>query len=291
MIHAVTLAATTPCPRLLILGAVHGNEKCGTAAIKRVLAEFESGALALEKGRVTFIPICNPRAYDADQRFIERNLNRYLVPMETPDCYEARLGNILCPHLASCDVLLDIHSYTVGGDPFILVGPFKSEERSYAESLGIATTLTGWTDAYAATGRGPKGVPSEESTGTTESARRSGAVAVTIECGQHKDPKAPEVAYRAIHNVLRHFGFIKERRAVSRSAPKRLITVVSVHYRDEGWNLPKDWKHLEVVTKGQAMALGPNGETLKAPDDGFIIMPKYAAVTGEEWFYFGVEKP
>ena len=28
-------------PRLIVTGAVHGNEVCGTAAIRRVLAEFE----------------------------------------------------------------------------------------------------------------------------------------------------------------------------------------------------------------------------------------------------------
>ena len=290
MIETLTFTATTKGPKLLVLGAVHGNEKCGTAAIRRVVGELESGALDLAQGQVTFVPMCNPRAYAADTRFVERNLNRYLVPIEKPDSYEARLGNILCPLLESCDVLLDIHSYTVGGAPFLFALPENAKERAFAESLGVATMLTGWADAYAATGRGAKTGGSEESTGTTEYARRFGALAVTLECGQHKDPAAPEVAYRAIHNALRHTGLVKETGAVAASGVKRLITVVSVHYCDEGWTFPREWKHLDSVSKGQIVARGPGDAHLMAPENGFIIMPKHGAVTGEEWFYLGIEK-
>src|ERR1700743_2723936 len=115
MIRSVTFAGLEPGPKFLVLGAVHGNEKCGTVAIRRVIEDIEAGRLPILKGQVTFVPIANPRAFDLDQRYAERNLNRYLVPMQNPDCYEAKLGNILCPMLAACDVLLDIHSYTVGG--------------------------------------------------------------------------------------------------------------------------------------------------------------------------------
>lgn len=288
MIKSVAISSEYPGRKLLVLGAIHGNEKCGTEAINRVIAEFFSGSVALERGQVTFVPMCNPRAYDRDIRFIERNLNRYLVPTENPDCYEARLGNILCPMLAECDVLLDIHSYTVGGEPFVLVGPENSDERAFAASLGTSAMLTGWVDAYAATGRGAKTAGNEESTGTTEYARRFGAIATTIECGQHKDAQSPEVAYRAIHNAMRHLGLVKAD-SVELVAPP-LIAVTHVHYRDAGWNFPKDWKHLEPLARGEIMATGPDEKTLVAPADGFIIMPKYGADTGEEWFYFGVQK-
>ena len=39
-------AGLLPGPRLVVLGAVHGNETCGTQGIERVLAEF-SGLLPL----------------------------------------------------------------------------------------------------------------------------------------------------------------------------------------------------------------------------------------------------
>jgi predicted deacylase len=39
--------------------------------------------------------------------------------------------------------------------------------------------------------------------------RSTGGMALTLECGQHEDPEAPEVAYRAIVNSLLHFGLIE----------------------------------------------------------------------------------
>ena len=42
-IHSIR--ALQPGPRLIVLGAVHGNEIAGTRAIERVLNEIDSGAL------------------------------------------------------------------------------------------------------------------------------------------------------------------------------------------------------------------------------------------------------
>ena len=290
MIRSVTYASQNPGPKFLVIGAIHGNEKCGTVGINRVMAEIDSGALEIARGQVTFVPIGNPRAYDLDQRFDERNLNRYLVPMEKPDCYEARLGNILCPMLAACDAHLAIHSYTVGGEPFVIVSPSDAKEHAFAASLGPRTLLTGWEEAYAATGRKAKAADDEEGTGSIEYARRHGAMAVNIECGQHKDPQAPEVAYRAIRNALRHLGLTNEPPIQESAKPTRLISLKQVYYRDDAGTFPKPWKHLEPVHKGEPLAANANGQPISAPDDGFVVMPKADCPIGEEWFYFGVEK-
>jgi predicted deacylase len=59
---AVSYQSLRPGPRLLVLGAVHGNETSGTQGILRVLGEIESKALSLVAGSVTFVPITNPLA-------------------------------------------------------------------------------------------------------------------------------------------------------------------------------------------------------------------------------------
>jgi hypothetical protein len=291
MIHSVTYAAERPGTKFLVIGAIHGNEKCGTTAIRNVMADIDSGQLKINRGRVTFVPIGNPRAYELDQRQVERNLNRYMVPMDKPDCYEARLGNIICPMLEACDVHMAIHSYTVGGDPFIFVAPNDLREQQFASALGPRTLLTGWAEAYAATGRKAKAEDDEEGTGTIEYARRYGAIAVNIECGQHKDPEAPAVAERAIRNALAYLGITDHAPdVVSNPDDQRVVTVTHVYYRDDDGKFPRSWKHLEPVKAGEAMAITEKGEPIKAPGDGFIIMPKDGCPIGEEWFYFGVEK-
>jgi uncharacterized protein len=290
MIKSVTFSGLESGPRLLVLGAVHGNEKCGTVGILRIIAEIETGTIGIARGQVTFVPVANPDAFSIGKRFVERNLNRYLVPTNNPTCYEAKLGNILCPLLASADVLLDIHSYTVGGEAFIFVGPPNPRERAFAASLGPHTLLTGWGDAYAATGRKVKSADDEESTGTTEYARRFGAIAVTIECGQHDDVAAIEVAYTSIRNALRHLAMTTETEAITPSTVPRVVTVTQVIYRDSEGTFPKRWKHLDPVTKGEIMACQADGEPIRAPDEGFIILPHAECELQHEWFYFGVER-
>ncbi|MDX2027743.1 MAG: succinylglutamate desuccinylase/aspartoacylase family protein [Alphaproteobacteria bacterium] len=288
MIEPVVYTASTPGPRFLVIGAVHGNEKCGTAAIRRLIGDIDSGTVKIARGRVTFVPIANPRAYEADVRFTERNLNRYLGRMEKPDTYEARIGNVLCPLLEDCDVLLDIHSYTVGGAPFILANQGDAKGFDFARNLGGYTIMTGWAEAYAHSGR-RKETSDEESTGTTEYARKFGAAALTIECGQHKDPQAPEVAYQAIRNALRYLNMVDEP-SMARPAPSGslLVTLTQVFYRDDEGHFPKNWKNLEPVTKGETLAFHADGRPIPAPANGVIVMPRADTPLGEEWFYFGV---
>ena len=81
---------------LIVLGAVHGNETCGTKAIERTLGELGSGALRIERGLLTLVPVTKPLAYFTGARCGERNLNRRLQPTDLPRDYEDRIANVLC---------------------------------------------------------------------------------------------------------------------------------------------------------------------------------------------------
>src|SRR5258705_2344833 len=115
-------------PRLIVTGAVHGNETCGTKAIRRIMEEIDSGKLLIAAGSVTFVPVTNPLAYQLEQRSGERNLNRNLFPNENPQDFEDQIANWLCPLLAQHDVLLDLHSFNAQSEPFVMVGPQDNEE-------------------------------------------------------------------------------------------------------------------------------------------------------------------
>ena len=52
-----TFHGLEPGPRLIVLGAVHGNEIGGTRGIERVLDELARGDLVIVRGSVTFVPI------------------------------------------------------------------------------------------------------------------------------------------------------------------------------------------------------------------------------------------
>ena len=54
--------------------------------------------------------------------------------------------------------------------------------------------------------------------------------------------------------------------------------------------LCRNYKHLDEVQKGQALAVYENGETLPAPFDGYILLPNHTAEIGAEWYYLGTKK-
>src|ERR1700674_1681381 len=156
---SVSYQGLEPGSRLIVLGAVHGNETCGTRAIQRVMGEIDSGAPEIAAGEVTCVPITNPLAYARGERSGERNLNRNLGPKENPADFEDRIANRLCPLLARHDVLLDLHSTRAATAPSPMLGrasnageiePFthSERERSLAKRLGGGRFVEGWLRTY-----------------------------------------------------------------------------------------------------------------------------------------------
>ena len=77
-------AGFQPGPKLIILGAVHGNETCGTEALQRLNREIDSGEVTINKGTLTILPITNPLAYQFQRRHGDRNLNRNMSRSDEP---------------------------------------------------------------------------------------------------------------------------------------------------------------------------------------------------------------
>lgn len=298
----IVLEAAAPGPRLLVLGAVHGDERCGPEAISRVAAEFADGRRRLARGAVTLVPVTNVLAYRERRREGERNLNRGLAPVSAPVAYEDHLANWLCPLLARHDVLVDLHSFRSPGRPFVMLGPKDNDgplepfaqatqEEALALRLGIDRIVEGWLQTYAtgAMRRERAGSP-ERSTfrygvGTTEYARSVGACALTVECGQHEDPQAPDVAYRAIGNALATLGLVDAPVPAPVLAPETLELVEVYDRLDAADALTRPWRSFDPVARGEAIGIRAAGERLVAPFDGWVVFPNAAALAGREWFF------
>lgn len=301
--QSVSFSGLTSGARLIVLGAVHGNEICGTQAIRRVIAELETGQLAIVAGSVTFVPVTNPLAYARHQRMGDRNLNRNLVPTDTPAEFEDRIANWLCPLLAQHDALLDLHSFHTAGEPFVMLGPEdnqgtlepfarSAEETTLALCLGVHRFVDGWLDTYAAgvarrlaAGASAREADVHYGVGTTEYMRAQGGIALTLECGQHDDPGAPAVAYRAIHNALSHLGL------TAAPAPEAVTDTEAVHlYQvvdrdDAGDQFVRDWASFDRVRAGERIGTRHDGTPVAADRDGYLVFPNPSALPGQEWFY------
>jgi predicted deacylase len=291
-------------PRLIITGAVHGNETCGTEAILRVMEEIDSGKLVVANGSVTFVPVTNPLAYALERRSGDRNLNRNLFPNDNPQDFEDQVANWLCPLLARHDVLLDLHSFNADSEPFVMMGPLDNDgplqpfkhaekERALARRLGVRRFVDGWLATY---GQGVQRRMSDASqletvlrygVGTTEFMRSTGGYALTLECGQHKDPAAPGVAYRAIMNTL---AFLK---VIDAPAPEPVpvdqmeaLSMVVVHDKTDAADaFVRTWSSFDAVSKGQQIGVRADGTPVTAEFDGRILFPDVNAGANQEWYY------
>lgn len=297
-------AGQGPGLRLIVLGAVHGNETAGTRGIERVLARLDSGELAIVNGSVTFVPVVNPLAHANGARAGERNLNRDLFPKADPQDFEDRVANWLCPLLAAHDVLLDLHSFNAPGEPFVMVGPrdndgpvepFRHErqERALARVLGVRRFVDGWLRTYAAGVRrrlaGGEQVESalRHGVGTTEYMRRTGGYALTLECGQHDDPRAPDVAHDAILRSLAHLGLVDA--PCPTPLPRDAIDVLTmseVHDKEsDGDTFSRPWSSFDRVRQGEEIGRRADGTPVLAAYDAVMLFPDSAARANGEWYY------
>jgi predicted deacylase len=297
-------------PKLVVTGAVHGNETCGTKAIQRVMQELDRGELLIRSGSVTFVPITNPLAYAKGERAGERNLNRNLFPNSNPQDFEDRVANWLCPLLAQHDVLLDLHSFNAASEPFVMVGPrnndgplepFKHEEqeRALARRLGVNRFVDGWLRTYGdGVQRRMSGASDLQTVlrygmGTTEYMRSVGGYALTLECGQHNDPQAPEVAYRAILNTLAFLGMI-DAASPAPVAPEQMeaLSMVAVYDKQHADDqFSRNWSSFDPVRQGEEIGRRADGTPVLAEFDGRILFPDAAAGANSEWYYLTRPNP
>ncbi|MBL8328902.1 MAG: succinylglutamate desuccinylase/aspartoacylase family protein [Rubrivivax sp.] len=298
-----------PGPRLIVTGAVHGNETCGTRGIERIVGELSRGELEITRGTVSFVPVCNPLAYQKGQRMGDRNLNRRLQPSAQPVQYEDHIANVLCPLLARHDVLLDLHSFRSPGKPFVLCGPAdntgslepfaqSAPEMALAAHVGVDRIVEGWMFAYAggierrkaraAAGDARAAAAIEDPSygiGTTEYMRSQGGYAVTLECGQHEDPAAPDVAWHAIRQTLA----LLKLADLPLQPPRRpfeALKLSTVIDRDDAADaFVKPWTSFDAVAEGELIARRADGSEVRAPQACRIVFPDPNARPGHEWFY------
>ncbi len=294
---------------LIVLGAVHGNEICGTQAIEKIIDELDTKKKVITSGSVTFVPITNPLAFSKKQRMGDRNLNRNLNPNLNPTYFEDYVANWLCPLLSEHNVLLDLHSFHSPGSPFALIGPannsgplepfkFAKQEEELALKLGVKVFVDGWLDTYA---RGVEyrcankndypqnsqlqNLDIHYGMGTTEFIRSKGGYGITLECGQHNDLSAPEVAYQAISNSLLHLGLVDGPLPMGISNYQCLRIIEVIDKLHEGDYFSQEWKSFDHVKAGQVIGTRHNGKKVFTNDDVKIMFPNTQALPGNEWFY------
>ncbi len=272
--------------KLLVFGAIHGDEQCGPVAIGKVMDRIRAGTLPIVRGSITFVPVCNPEAYAEKNRVHKENLNRIFKKTENPDSYEAALANELCALVDECDALLDIHSSFVPAPSNVFVDYPTQENLAFAKSLRPDFLVFDWPKVYENNEFAFPGWT------TDRYAHEAGKIGILAECGKHDDLNAEALAERYIERALEHFGLTAlGPPPVAEEPAPRSVHMTDIYKRESADDtFVKAWHHLEEVPGGSIIATRANGEEVRASSDCFILFPKDYALPGGEWFYLGVEK-
>jgi predicted deacylase len=187
--YVTTFAASEPGPHILVAALTHGNEICGAIALDalfRAGVRPRRGRLTLAFDNVAAYREFDPR-YPIASRYVDEDFNRlwHLATLDGPrQSIELERARALRPIVDAADFLLDLHSMQHATAPLMLAGLIE-RSRELALRVGIPELIM--CDAGHAAGPrmrdyGGFGDPASAKT------------ALLIECGQHWERRAAEVA-------------------------------------------------------------------------------------------------
>jgi predicted deacylase len=280
--YATTFDSGVAGPHVLVNALTHGNEICGAVA---VAALFESGVRPV-RGKLTlcFANIAAYRGFDranpAASRYVDEDFNRLWDAStlsgarRSSELTRARLLRAL---YASADLLLDIHSMQHATAPLMLVGIAPKGER-LARKLGAPELLVRDRGHAAGSRLRDYAAFADEA---------QAATALLIECGQHWEQRAAEVARDVSWRFLAATGVLAEAKAAEILAhpapPQRLVMVTEViTIASDDFRFAGDYLGLEIIPKAGTVIARDAGRDIRTPhDDCVLIMPSRRLARGQ----------
>ena len=278
-----TFASPEPGPHVVVQALTHGNEVCGAIANDWLLRE----GVRPMRGTLT-ITFANVDAYhrfDAADPFasrcVDEDFNRLWTAevldgeRRTRDLLRARA---LRPVYDETDYLLDLHSMTDPCPPLALAGR-QRKGLELALALGVPAHVV--VDAGHAAGKRLRDYAFFDEPDDPRNA-------LLVECGQHWERAAPEVARQATLRFLRHFGmveaaFLDEHLDPQPLPPQRAIEVTDVvTIETDGFAFATPATGLDVLPKGGTLLARDGDRDVFTPyDDCVLIMPTRRPRRGE----------
>ena len=273
-----------PGPQVMVQALTHGNEICGAIALDRLLADqaqwqVQRGRLTLAFGNLEAFARWDPATPDRSC-YVDEDFNRVWADeaLSGPrDSVELRRARQLRPFVDAADLLLDLHSMREPCEPLMVCGTTgRGGDKGVALSrcMGVPGVLlvdTGHPSGLRMIERGDFADPQHPRT------------AVLIECGQHWEAAAAEVAHDTLlrflaqAGVLAH-GYLAARlQALGRTPParQRLLRVTeAVVAQSTGFRFVRPFRGLELLPKAGTLIATDGERQFHTPfDDTVLVMP------------------
>jgi predicted deacylase len=276
-------AADRPGPAVTIQALTHGNEVCGAIAVDWLLDQNFRPV----RGTLT-LTFANVAAYQSfshtapfKSRCVDEDFNRLWSadvldgPRKSHDLARARE---LRPIYDATEYLLDLHSMTDPCPPLSLAGR-QRKGLELALALGMPEHVV--IDAGHAAGKRLRDYAAFDE---PEGSRN----ALLIECGQHWERAAPEVAKQSSLRFLRHFGmadpaFLDAHLDSQKRPPQRAIEITDVvTIESHAFRFVQPASGLTVVPRGGTVLAVDGEREVRTPyDECVLIMPTRRPKKGE----------
>jgi predicted deacylase len=265
-------------PHVCVNALVHGNEVCGAIAADWLLRELHAG-LPVLRGTLSVV-FANVDAYHSfdptkpfDSRCVDEDFNRLwdVATLESAkDSRELNRARELQPFYDTVDHLLDLHSMLEPAPPIALAGD-TDKGLELARAVGVPEHIL--VDSGHAAGRRLRdyagfGDPQNDKS------------ALLVECGQHWEAAAGDVAKQVVLRFLRHFEVLDARwlaqgSGVETQVMQRVIdisTVVTVKTAGFQWIRPL--RGLEVIAQsGTLIAMDGEDQVCTPHANVVMVMP------------------
>jgi predicted deacylase len=281
--HVLRFSAEAPGPHVLVTALVHGNELCGAIALDLLLRRGPRPA----RGTLT-LAFCNVAAFarfdpaqPSASRFVDEDFNRVWSPevLDGPRrSAELARARQLRPVVEAADYLLDIHSMQHATAPLMLCGPLE-KGRAWARRIGFPELVV--SDRGHAAGRRMR---DHGDFGDPASARN----ALLVECGQHWEKAAADVAVETMMRVLVDLGTVTRADAApflprAPRPPARVVEVTeAVTIRTDRFAFAQPFRGLEVLPAAGTLIGHDGDQAVRTPyADCVLIMPSQRLTKGQ----------
>lgn len=268
-----------PGPTVMVQALTHGNEICGAIALDWLFkSKFspQQGKLVL-----AFANVEANRRFDYDDpdrsRYVDEDYNRVWSDEALAggrDSVELRRARLLRPFVDAADFLLDLHSMHEPCRPIMVCGV---EAKGGAKSVALARRMGVPGDLLLDTGH-PAGLRMIERGGFGDPA--SPKTAVLIECGQHWEKSAADVAIDTLVRFLGVTGiasaaWVDGNTRVQKAREQKVIRVTEpVVAKSSQFRFSGAFKGLEVIPRQGSVVATDGDHTWRTPyDDCVLVMP------------------
>jgi predicted deacylase len=281
--YAWSYASGDPGPHVLLQALTHGNEVCGAIALDWLLRERVRpmcGTLSIVFANVDAYLRFDPGDPFAS-RCVDEDFNRLWTPDVldgSRDSIELRRARELRPLYDRVDHLLDLHSMSEPCPPLAMAGS-RRKGLALARAVGMPQHVV--SDRGHAAGRRLRDYAFFDDDSDPRSA-------LLIECGQHWESRAPDVATRSVLCFLRHFGMVEQGLLDAyldpTPAPSQMLievtTTVTIATDDFAFTLPV--RGLQTIPVAGTTYAVDGGVPIRTPhDDCVLIMPTRKPKRGE----------